>query len=239
MIPSQRTGIRLILVALVLAAITNVAFELITFVPPELYPTDPGTAYAFHMVVLPLASTGLTILIAATGFAGIFLLEQSRGRTVGAAGRSLDRIRIAFLAAAVGAAFSFVSGFVLAFVHVSDVAPWESARRLVILSMVVATGFVLFWSARRMNPAAGPLATLALATGVLSAALGVGTSLTLSRVGIANDVPTVAVLRAVGFVVFLTGLGSLILWILVYVRIAHGVPRMLQGASVSEAGLTL
>ncbi len=239
MIPSQRTGIRLILIALVLAAITSVAFGLIRFVPPALYLSDPGTAYTFHVLVLPLASTGLTLFIAGTGFSGILLVEQSRGRTVGAGGTSLDRIRIAILAAAIGAAFIFVSGYILAFVHISDVVPWESTRRLAILGILVATGFVLFWSARRMNPAAGPLATLALATGVLSGAVDEGTSLTLSWAGIVNDAPFVAVLQTIEVVVFLAGLGSLIFWTLVFVRIAGRLPPAVHAVAASKAELTL
>ncbi len=240
MTTSQRTGIRFILVALVLAAITSVAFEIITLVPADSYLTNPGTSLTFHLVILPLASIGLLVCFTMIGAAGILLLEGSRGRRVGAARTFLDRIRIAFLAAAVGGAFTFVSGIILGFVYVSDVLRWESLRLLAILGTVVAIGLVLFWSARRMDAAAGPLATLALATGVLSAALGVGgTLLWLAGEGIVTGAPMAAVLQAVGLVVFPSGLGSLILWILVYVRIARGVPRAPRTASASEAGLTL
>ena len=210
--PRAETGVRLVLISLVLATLSIV-------VSPFLYAaivgglSDPAQAFGWHIFVLPGIALALGGALGATGVVGLWILEWDRRRGADPLSRRWDRQRVALVVTVVVAAIQIGSGIVLGFVHI----PWFQAlaviRAALWATLTLTSGLFLYWTAERIDPGAARLSQLGFALGTASGIIP-GMTIAASLLGpVAFDPILGGVLGGAA-----TGIGtlSLLAWIIVY-----------------------
>jgi len=218
--PRVEAGLRFIMVSLSVAAVAMALPQfVITFVVPSTV-LVPG----LHLLLLPGIFLTLYAAIAVSGFAGFLTLEWNRATGPTRNGWRWDAPCLAGVLAVLAAASFFGSGIALGYVYLPEDNIVRGVHLFAVPALALCAGLYLFWTAQRMDPDATILRRLALSLGIASVVLAMTT-----RLGPTSDDPVPALV--LGLSATITGMFSLLAWIVVYGGI-YGKSRSTERPSI-------
>lgn len=211
--PRTETGVRLVLISLVLATLTLVISPLLYAAVVDVLSADPLRTFWWQTVVMPGIALVLAGALGLSGVAGFLILERSRHRGTDPPSRRWDRSRMAVLVSIVTGAMLIGSGMVAGFVYIVAFQILAAIHAALWVTLALSTGLFLFWTAERIGPPAIRLRQLGLGLGAASGILS-GTTMAASFLGLVSIDPTIG--GILGLTATATETLSLLTWIVVY-----------------------
>ena len=234
--PTSASGVRLLLVALALAAAANLVADVPFYFGAYVAALGSWYSSETYQQYAPLLNLAVPALVGVIGVVGIVQLEKGRNWTRNG---PRDPTRVAFYVGGAAAALLFLTGLVLGFWYHPPATLWNPVRMTLRFVLVLAAGIYLLGTAARLDPGSWiALGKIALVFGTFAAAVRMGVAIVNGLFQVSGTGAQLA--AALSLAAFVIAMLSLFVWIAVYDHIRRRFPpeAIKRGNAVVRNGRT-